>query len=84
MNEETISKLLITMENISKRLDSLEELTSGELQKVHATLDLLSADQQEDVIITLQGIDAKITAMLEAQKLNFEILRVFSGSTIQH
>jgi hypothetical protein len=84
MNEEIVSKLLITMENINKRLDSLEELTSGEFQKIHATLDLLSADQQEDVIITLQSIDAKISAMLEAQKLNFEILKVFSGSTIQH
>lgn len=84
MNEETVSKLLITMENISKRLDSLEELTSGELQKLHATLDLLSADQQDDVVGTLQNIDAKISAMLEAQKLNFEIFKVISGSTTQH
>lgn len=84
MNEETVSKLLITMENISKRLDSLEELTSGELQKLHATLDLLSADQQDDIVDTLQNIDAKISAMLEAQKLNFEIFKVISGSTTQH
>ncbi|GMB01431.1 hypothetical protein [Pelosinus sp. IPA-1] len=84
MKEETLNKLLTTMENIDRRLHNLEELTSGELKKIHATIDHLATDNQDDLIITLQHIDAKVTAILETQKLNFEILKVFSGDPIQH
>jgi hypothetical protein len=84
MNEETLNKILITMENINKRLNSLEDLTSGELQKLHASIDLLSADQQDDVVTTLQRIDTKITAILETQRINFEILKIFSSDSVHH
>ncbi|MDF2634554.1 MAG: hypothetical protein K0R78_1428 [Pelosinus sp.] len=84
MNEETLNKILVTMESINKRLDGLEELTSGELQKLHESIDLLSADQQDDVIPTLHRIDAKLTAILETQRLNFEILKVFSNDSVHH
>ncbi|SFL84951.1 hypothetical protein [Pelosinus propionicus] len=84
MNEEILNKILVSMENINKRLDSLEELTSGELQKLHANIDLLSEDQQDDIVATLYRMDAKITAILETQRLNFEILKVFSSDTVHH
>jgi SpoVK/Ycf46/Vps4 family AAA+-type ATPase len=84
MNEETLNKLLTAMENISNRLDRLEGATSGELQKLHAAMDLLATDQQDDVITTLQRIDAKITALLETQRLNFEILKIFSNDSVHH
>ncbi|EIW15834.1 MULTISPECIES: hypothetical protein [Pelosinus] len=84
MNEEILNKILVSMENITKRLDSLEELTSGELQKLHANIDLLSEDQQDDIVNTLYRMDAKITAILETQRLNFEILKVFSNDSVHH
>lgn len=84
MSEETLNKILLTMESINKRLDGLEEVTSGELQKLHETINLLSADQQDDVVTTLHRIDAKITAILETQRLNFEILKVFSSDSVHH
>ncbi|AJQ25805.1 MULTISPECIES: hypothetical protein [Pelosinus] len=84
MNEEILNKILVSMENINKRLDSLEELTSGELQKLHANIDLLSEDQQDDIVTTLYRMDAKITAILETQRLNFEILKVFSNDSVHH
>ncbi len=84
MSEEILNKILVSMENINKRLDSLEELTSGELQKLHANIDLLSEDQQDDIVNTLYRMDAKITAILETQRLNFEILKVFSNDSVHH
>lgn len=84
MNEEVLGKLLSTLESIDNRLKILESSTTTELQKVHTILDILGADQQEEVITTLHRIDAKMTAILEAQKLNVEILRVFSGDLVQH
>lgn len=84
MNDEILGKLLDTMESIDNRLKRLEASTTTELQKVHTTLDILSVDQQEEVITTLHRIDAKMTAILEAQRLNVEILRVFSGDLVQH
>jgi len=84
MNEDILNKILVSMENINKRLDSLEELTSGELQKLHANIDLLSEDQQDDIVTTLYRMDAKITAILETQRLNFEILKVFSNDSVHH
>lgn len=84
MNEEVLGKLLSTLESIDNRLKILEASTTTELQKVHTILDILGADQQEEVITTLHRIDAKMTALLEAQKLNVEILRVFSGDLVQH
>lgn len=84
MNEEILNKILVSMENINKRLDSLEELTSGELQKLHANIELLSEDQQDDIVTTLYRMDAKITAILETQRLNFEILKVFSNDSVHH
>ncbi len=84
MNEEILNKILVSMENINKRLDSLEELTSGELQKLHTNIDLLSEDQQDDIVATLYRMDAKITAILETQRLNFEILKVFSNDSVHH
>ena len=84
MNEQVLGKLLSTLESIDNRLKILESSTTTELQKVHTILDILGADQQEEVITTLHRIDAKMTAILEAQKLNVEILRVFSGDLVQH
>ena len=84
MSEELLNKILLSMENINKRLDNLEKLTSGELQKLHETVSLVSTDQQDDVVTALYRIDAKITAILETQKLNFEILKVFSSDSIHH
>ncbi|MBC8015298.1 MAG: hypothetical protein H7X79_06085 [Sporomusaceae bacterium] len=84
MNEEILRKVLNKLESIDNRLKSLEVSTTTELQKLHATLDILGADQQEEVIMTLHRIDVKMTAILEAQKLNVEILRVFSGDLVQH
>ena len=84
MNEEILNKILVSMENINKRLDSLEELTSGELQKLHVNINLLSEDQQDDIVTTLYRMDAKITAILETQRLNFEILKVFSNDSVHH
>ncbi len=84
MKMETMEKILSKLEDIDQRLHSLEESTTTELQKLHATVGVLAADQQEDVLPTLHSIDAKLLALLEAQKLNVEILRVFSGDLIQH
>lgn len=84
MSEELLNKLLLSMETMNNRLDHLEKLTSGEFQKVHESIALMATDQQDDVITALYRIDAKITAILETQKLNFEILKVFSSDTIQH
>lgn len=84
MSEKTLNKILLTMESINNRLDGLEKVTSGELQKLHETINLLSADQQDDVVMTLHRIDAKITAILETQRLNFEILKVFSSDSVHH
>jgi len=84
MKIETMEKILDKLDDMDKRLHRLEESTTLELQKLHATVDVLAADQQEDIIPTLHRIDAKLTALLEAQKLNVEILRVFSGDLIQH
>jgi len=84
MKEEVLDNILAKLETIDKRLANLENTTTNELQKLHVTVDLLKAEQREDVIPTLQHIDAKMTAILETQKLNFEILRVFSGDLVQH
>ena len=84
MNEEILLKLLVELELINKRLARLEESSTVEMQKVHAKLDTLALDQQDDVIITLQRIDAKMAAILETHKLNIEILRVFSSDLVQH
>lgn len=84
MNDEILLKLLVELELINKRLAHLEESSTVEMQKVNAKLDTLALDQQDDVIITLQRIDAKMTAILETHKLNIEILRVFSSDLVQH
>lgn len=84
MNEELLLNLLDKLTTIDNRLQRLEESTTTELEKLHATVDILTADQQEEVLPTLHRIDAKMTALLEAQKLNVEILRVFSGDLVQH
>ena len=84
MKEEVLDNILAKLESIDKRLANLENTTTNELHKLHVTVDLLKAEQREDVIPTLQHIDAKMTAILETQKLNFEILRVFSGDLVQH
>ena len=68
---------------MDKRLNRLEEATLKELEKVQEKLEF-TTDQQDDVMDTLQRIDAKMMALLETQKLNFEILKVFSGDPIQH
>lgn len=83
MNEEILTKILDKLETMDKRLNGLEELTVKELEKVHTAIEG-SADQQYDVINALQRIDAKMSAILETQKLNFEILKVFSGDPVQH
>ncbi len=84
MNEELLLNLLDKLAAIDNRLERLENATTAELQKLHAAIDTLNTDQQEEVLPTLHRIDAKIAALLEAQKLNVEILRVFSGDLIQH
>lgn len=84
MNEELLLKLLVELELINKRLTHLEESSAVELQKVHAKLDTLALDQQDDVAATLQRIDSKMTIILETHKLNIEILRVFSSDLVQH
>lgn len=85
MKVETLDKILGKLESLDKKLMDLEESTATELQKLHSAVDLLTiGQQQEDVIITLQRLDAKMTAILETQKLNVEILRVFSGDSVQH
>lgn len=84
MNEELLLNLLDKLSSIDNRLQRLEESTTNQLQKLHETVDIISVDQQEEVIATLQRIDAKMTAILETQKLNVEILRVFSGDLVQH
>jgi len=84
MNEELLVNLLDKLSSIDNRLQRLEQSTTTQLQKLHETVDLLAVDQQEEVITTLQRIDAKMTAILETQKLNVEILRVFSGDSVQH
>lgn len=83
MNDELLNKILSKLENMDKRLNSLEELTTKEIEKLQASIEE-SVDQQDDAINTLRHIDAKMSAMLETQKLNFEILKVFSGDPIQH
>ena len=84
MNEELLLNLLDKLATIDNRLQRLEESTTTELQKLHGTVDILAADQQEEILPTLHRIDAKMSAILEAQKLNVEILRVFSGDLVQH
>ena len=84
MNEELLVNLLDKLSSIDNRLQRLEQSTTPQLQKLHGAVDILAADQQEEVITTLQRIDAKMTAILETQKLNVEILRVFSGDSVQH
>lgn len=84
MNDELLLNLLDKLTGIDNRLQRLEESTTAELQKLHTTIDILAVDQQEEILPTLHRIDAKMTAILEAQKLNVEILRVFSGDLVQH
>ena len=84
MNEELLLNLLDKLASIDNRLQRLEQSTTTELQKMHDAVNILAIDQQEEVITTLQRIDGKMTAILEAQRLNVEILRVFSGDSIQH
>lgn len=84
MNEELLLNLLDKLATIDNRLQRLEESTTTELQKLHGIVDILAADQQEEILPTLHRIDAKMSAILEAQKLNVEILRVFSGDLVQH
>lgn len=84
MNEELLLKLLVELELINKRLTHLEESSAAQMYDVHAKLDTLALDQQDDVINTLQRIDSKMTAILETHKLNIEIIRVFSSDLIQH
>jgi len=84
MNEELLLNLLDKLSSIDNRLHRLEESTTNQLQKLHSTADIIAVDQQEEVIATLQRIDAKMTAILETQKINVEILRVFSGDLVQH
>jgi hypothetical protein len=84
MNDEILLNLLDKLTGIDNRLKRLEEATTTELQKLTIAVDMLGADQQEDILPTLQRIDAKMSAILETQKLNVEILRVFSGDLIQH
>lgn len=84
MNDEILLKLLVELELINRRLTNLEESSATQLHNVHAKLDTLALDQQDDVITTLQRIDAKMTAVLETHKLNIEILRVFSSDLVQH
>ena len=84
MNDEILLKLLGELALINKRLAHLEESSTVEMQKVHQKLDTLALDQQDEVIINLQRIDAKMAAILETHKLNIEILRVFSSDLVQH
>lgn len=84
MNEEILLKVVAELELINKRLTTLEKSSAVEMQKVHAKLDTLALDQQDEVIVTLQRIDAKMNAVLETHKLNIEILRVFSSDLVQH
>lgn len=84
MNDEILLKLVTELEIINKRLARLEESSTVEMQKVHEKLDTLALDQQDDVILTLQRIDAKMAVILETHKLNIEILRVFSSDLVQH
>lgn len=84
MNEEILLKVVAELELINKRLTTLEKSSAVEMQKVHAKLDTLALDQQDEVIVTLQRIDAKMNAILETHKLNIEILRVFSSDLVQH
>jgi len=79
-----LEKILIKLESMDQRLINLEKSTEKELQQLRSTVDLMAIGQQEDVIDTLQHLDAKMATILETQKLNFEILRVFSGDLIQH
>ena len=84
MNEELLLNLLDKLASIDNRLQRLEESTTTQLQKLHGSIDSLTVDQQEEVITTLQRIDAKMTAILVTQKINVEILRVFSGDSVLH
>jgi predicted nucleic acid-binding Zn-ribbon protein len=84
MKQEQIEQLLTKLTHIEQRLSKIENTTETELQKLQATLESLSADQQEDVVSALQRLDAKLSAIIEAQKLNFEIFKVFSGDSVQH
>lgn len=84
MKQEQAEKILEKLEAIELRLTAIEKSTEGELQKMQNALEALTMDQQDDVVDTLYRLDAKLTAILEAQKLNFEILKVFSGDTVQH
>jgi len=84
MNEELLLNLLEKLSSIDNRLQRLEQSTTTQLQKLQGSIDILAVDQQEEVITTLQRIDAKMTAILETQRLNVEILRVFSGDSVQH
>ena len=84
MNEELLLNLLDKLASIDNRLQRLEESTTTQLQKLHGSIDSLGVEQQEEVITTLQRIDAKMTAILVTQKINVEILRVFSGDSVLH
>lgn len=84
MNEELLLNLLDKLASIDNRLQRLEQSTTTELQKMHGSIESFSVAQQEEVLPTLQLVDAKLTAILVAQKINVEILRVFSGDSVQH
>jgi|GEM_PF-1324538 len=84
MNEELLLNLLDKLTSIDNRLQRLEQSTTTQLQKLNGSIDVLTVDQQEEVVATLQRIDAKMSAILVTQKLNVEILRVFSGDSVQH
>ena len=84
MNEELLLNLLDKLTSIDNRLQRLEQSTTTQLQKLNGSIDVLTVDQQEEVLATLQRIDAKMSAILVTQKINVEILRVFSGDSVQH
>lgn len=84
MDEKLLLQLLTKLDAIDSRLSKLETTVTQELEQVQTSLDILAADQQDDILTTLQRLELKTTAILEAQKLNVEILKVFSGDSIQH
>ena len=84
MNEQLLLNLLDKLSTIDNRLQRLEQSTTEQLQKLQGAVDILGIDQHEEVITTLQRIDVKMTVILETQRLNVEIIRIFSGDLVQH
>ena len=84
MSKDLLSKILAKLEEMEERMAELEETTAEEVQRLHTTMEVLSIEQRHDTATALHRLDAKMTALLETQKLNVEFMKATASDIIQH